>query len=363
MKINKLNLFHQLTLVVFLINLVFVWILIELTTKFKDNNSKTIILYGHKLNGNLLALYNNSDFYYMTINLNYYLKIRNNKRNLCGLFPHHTYKILKSSVIVSSHRIIFFILFKKFTNIKFVNVWHGLPNQLLDESYFNNFDKNFLYSNYQLNLFLNPSKLNKERIDITGYSRLSLLDTNSKLIYNKILLANTWTYGNKLESSNLFSLNNLNFLKCIERIGIEKNFKFIIKPHLNYKINIKNKNYIINSKSLIYSDKNEPVEEVINSSDILLTDWSSIAFDFIYVNKPVYFLNNPFYAKNPPNPIFNEINKYRLKTYKDLEHVLKNINNNEYTINFELIRNKIFDLELEKNELNNNLIKIYNLIK
>jgi len=363
MKINKLNFFHILTLVVFFINFVFVWVLNKLTIKFKKIKSNTVVLYGHKLNGNLLALYKNSDFSFLTINFIYYLKIRKNKRILCGLFPNHMYKVLNSRIIVSSHRIIFFKLFKKLTNIIQVNVWHGLPNQLMDENYFNSFDKNFLYSKYQLKLFLNPSNLNKEKIDITGYSRLSLLKTNSKSKYYKILLANTWTHGNKQESKNIFSLNNLNFLYFIEKIGIENNYKFIIKPHLNYKLHRKNRNFIRNSKTLLYSNKDEPIEDVINSSDILLTDWSSVAFDFIYVNKPIYFLNNPFFAKNPPNPIFNEVNKYRLKNYEDFEQVIKNLNNNDFIINFQLIRNTIFDLELEKKELSNNIDTIYNLIK
>ena len=82
--------------------------------------------------------------------------MKNDNRINLALSPRVMLGLLNSKVIIVSHGMFFLNIFRKFSTAKIVNVWHGLPNQLIDEEIFNQFDENWIYSDFQKALFKNP---------------------------------------------------------------------------------------------------------------------------------------------------------------------------------------------------------------
>lgn len=79
-------------------------------------------------------------------------------------------------------------------------------------------------------------------------------------------------------------INNKRFIELLEENDIE----LIFYPHFEmqpYKGNFK-----INSNNIIMADKDEySVQELLKSSMMMITDYSSVAFDFAYMKKPLIY--------------------------------------------------------------------------
>lgn len=345
MKINKYNPFHLITVFVYLINLICAGLL---AMCFKSK--KEVFLYGHRLNGNLLSVYNNYDSSYITINYLYYRRLKKNKKNIYyALNIFHFFKFLNSSVLICSESLIFIKLFKIFSKSTLINVWHGLQNQYLDEKIFNNFDENWLISNFQKKLFINPHKLDLQKCYVTSYGRLNLinkLETTSESKIKNILIANTWSYKIRNESLDNFSINNRLFVNKLESIGKELSLNFLIRPHINFNVSSDIKKSIESFNHVYLLDKDVSAEECINMSDMLLTDWSSIIFDFLYANKKFYLFEKQRPFKNPPNPIFNLFESKRIKNYKDFDDIFRNLENCNYEKDFKDLKKICFDEEI-----------------
>lgn len=93
--------------------------------------------------------------------------------------------------------------------------------------------------------------------------------------------------------------NNLNsFLNSSELLNmVEKGYKIAFKPHpelLNY---IKNDGEITEERFVdlfdipdeIYVALDESYQDLLNNSSVLITDYSSVFFDFAYLKKPVIY--------------------------------------------------------------------------
>lgn len=125
---------------------------------------------------------------------------------------------------------------------------------------------------------------------LTGFARFDELEN---LKDNSILIMPTWRkwlkYSNTLTSSKFYEeymklLNDEDILKRIE----EKNVKLIFYPHVvlqKFLNEFKSK-----SKNIVLASNNEyDVQELLKKSALLITDYSSVAFDFAYMNKPVIY--------------------------------------------------------------------------
>ena len=82
--------------------------------------------------------------------------------------------------------------------------------------------------------------------------------------------------------------------------SMDEKTALIIRPHPYWKEKISKAimNEIENGKNIYYlpTQKVNSTEDLIYISDVLITDWSSIYFDFLLMNKPTIFLDlkNPF---------------------------------------------------------------------
>lgn len=186
----------------------------------------------------------------------------------------------------------------------YLNTWHGTPLKTLgkdDLSQFfshSNAQRNFLQSthiispnNHTTNMLLNSYDLNNiymGKLSELGYPRIDLtLNTNQEILKNKlgistnlpiVLYAPTWRGD----------LKNVKFDLRILKNDIEKikklNCYLIFRGHhlIEKNFDLKGLNYQVVSKEI---DTNE----LLSIVDILITDYSSIFFDYLPKNKPVIY--------------------------------------------------------------------------
>ena len=137
------------------------------------------------------------------------------------------------------------------------------------------FDKMFLFDDYE------------KKFKLKNYSKIILYCPTFRDIPNP-----------KSPFSEIF-LNKLDdYLK-------KKNYLFLIKSHVIQKVNLDTKNF---SNIIDVSDEVEDVQDLLTVTDILISDYSSIFFDFMLTEKPIIFYS---YDYNE----FRKIRKYFYYNY------------------------------------------------
>jgi len=173
----------------------------------------------------------------------------------------------------------------------------------------------------------------------------------------KVLIANTWSYSNKNERNEIFSINNIKFIEFLEFTKFKNDYIFIIKPHINFKLTKDLLKYINRCKKVVISYEDD-TEILINESDILLTDWSSIIFDFIYTNKKAFLFQKVHNFNSQINPIFHQESKNRIGSYSDLKSVLDSPYKNNFLLDYKSIQSQVFDKDLIANGTKNYIKRI-----
>lgn len=145
---------------------------------------------------------------------------------------------------------------------------------------------------------------NDDEIAVTGLSRFDNLPIKRKKIGRKILFMPTWrewlseSNKEKFENSE-FYLNIKNFLHSAELMRILNSFNYKIEVCLHHKMH-KHFSSLSDIENLsIHSMNDVDVQKMIIDADIMITDYSSACFDFLYQGKPViyyWFDQNKFFA-------------------------------------------------------------------
>ncbi|MFF2287831.1 CDP-glycerol glycerophosphotransferase family protein [Peribacillus butanolivorans] len=240
----------------------------------------------------------------------------------------------------------------------YINTWHGTPLKSMgfdipgNPSHSQNVVRNFLSADYILspnahttNMYTKSYKLNGlykgeileegyPRIDLTlntnpeeykGYLRtlgLSLQDGKKNILY-----APTWKGTNlaKVDNDILQIIADMNYLGS--QVGEQYNILIKVHPYL-YKEAAKHTDI----KDILVPDYVD-TNELLATVDLLITDYSSIFFDYLVTNKPILFYTwdtdvyseqRGQYLKNDelPGPmLFNS--KELVHAIRDIEHVKK----------------------------------------
>lgn len=136
-------------------------------------------------------------------------------------------------------------------------------------------------------------KIDEKKIYITGSPRYDMLKNNNNK--SKIFFMPTWrpwvkTANGKIEDTEYFgNITGLIKNEKLQNFLKEENLELNIYIHQlmheylnNFSSNIKNENITL-------LPKEADIQKYITTSDLLITDYSSMAFDFFYLDKPVIF--------------------------------------------------------------------------
>jgi len=287
--------------------------------------------------------------------------------------------------------------------IKIINLWHGTPLKKIMHDDEITFKKNMKSSFFFRTLFpyFNQSyrnamliaasenvaktmttafKTSPANVKITGYPRNDAFfnsSVNSTSFFQKLYeyKKNNLTIGiympthRKGGNFDIFTLFEENIKELNENL---KNLKsiLIIKFHYCHMQNLKNKN-LSYSNIIFLKDKdiNQDIYSILGITDFLITDYSSIYFDYLLLDKPIFFA--PFdksdYLKNDRAFYYNydEITPgQKCNDWKDILNCIKNLDyySNHYRNQRNEIRNK-FNKFLDGNNCKRVFHEILNFIK
>lgn len=332
--------------------------------------------------GNTKYLYNFLDnesnllefkFFWVTDNKSEYKKmLKNNYKIIYSYSIKGLVTILKSKIYVitiSINDIIDGLYVCKDKTV--IQTWHGIPIKSLGKKagkYYSKceiekqinrcFNMKYTYvlssSKYIEELFTECFDVKNEKFLPYGYPRNDIFREKNNLENKKLILGGdheeskiilycpTWRENGNFkllpfDDGNISKFNT--FLK-------ENNMIFLLKLHPLHQTESILSNNFSNIK-LIKNEFNLDTQELLQVTDILLTDYSSIFFDFILMNKPTLFLPYDYdeysktrdflypYYDNIPGPIINN--------YRDLERELLNPDKDIYKFKRKLINDKFND--------------------
>lgn len=223
---------------------------------------------------------------------------------------------LRSKYIFYSYRDV--IQFKNTKNQVIVDTMHGSPlkriGYLTGDSKFkklwkfeNTYTHILCVSDFFKEIIKKAFGASEEQCIVLGYPRndyifsesdaLSKLDINRGLFSKIVLWMPTWRMhlkNNKnYESEINFPVLNSDNINSFNKFLSSEDILVIIKPHPNQSdLDFLNKTYsnIIIIKNEYLADKNVELYQIFSEVDALLTDYSSVFFDFLLTMKPIGFV-------------------------------------------------------------------------
>lgn len=178
---------------------------------------------------------------------------------------------------------------------KIIDLKHGITKDYLPNLNKDRYKLDLLISGakpeyeYMLNTFNYGASILK----YTGFARYDNLFNNCK--DNIILIMPTWrTYIEDLQqdfSKTDYFINWKNLLdsNSLNELLVSNNYKVIFYPHYEMQKYIHFFKIDSNSNIIIADMENYDVQDLLRKSKILITDYSSVFFDFAYLEKPIIY--------------------------------------------------------------------------
>ena len=246
--------------------------------------------------------------------------------------------------------------FQKSKKCKFyVYYFHAMASthKIYTNSAFKNYDiilTNGEYQSKELKLAENELNYNKKEIVNSGYFFLDSVKKKANLKIKEkrhILFAPSWNYNKE----NLFNDYSHEIISDL----LEKNFKVTLRPHPEH---YKRSKHIIHKINQLFSnnhnfflDKNVTNLNSLEKSEILITDNSSIVFEFMFIFKrPIIYLD----YKDKIHNI--DLDKIPIKT---IEEEFQNVFGN--TINVNNLKNltEVCENLINKNPISDQSVNLF----
>lgn len=263
--------------------------------------------------------------------------------------PEHFSIILQADYICSTHDPEFLYpinnyLYKKKVRGTKVFLQHGVLGTKNLKGIYGNQLKDF-----NIDLFITSSEREKEivvkdlkydetQVKVTGLPRFDKLFDLPKNHKNQILIIPTWrdwlNSYERVQSSEYLerynSLLNSSKIKEISDKGID--VVFCLHANMQYYSDL----FDIPSYVTSIKQGDVDVQKLIKESALMVTDYSSVAFDFSFLNKPVIYYQfdkDQFLGRNPSHiDVENELPGHIVNTQDNLEYQLTELINNSYKV-------------------------------
>ncbi|NFO47805.1 hypothetical protein FDB40_12865 [Clostridium botulinum] len=175
-----------------------------------------------------------------------------------------------------------------------VNISHGFEGlKGMPKNYYKPLPVDILCaaSTFEKEVKINYCGADKEKVIVTGFPRYDEWNSNSRPERIKnILIMPTWrdwyiTENIRWNDTHMFKEYS-NLLNEMDKLAIRKkiNIKCILHPALD---KFYGKTNLFNLKNIKIITSMESIQELLKESDLLITDYSSIYWDFVYMKKNV----------------------------------------------------------------------------
>lgn len=318
MKIDKRRPSHWLTLCLFGIQIIVARCLRPLV---RSRRQPDVVLYGHKLCGNLLALHRYVQaqddppfvFTFLTMDRAYCKVLRaQGVRCMLATSPRCALLLARASAVISDHGLHVLRYMIGCRGLRFFDVWHGIPFKGFDADDFrlqHRYDEVWVASPLMKRLYVERYGFDERKVKITGYARTDRLVRQDEDIaaikrdlgldgpdVGKIVLfAPTWKQDVCQRSIYPFGTDEHAFLEALSGLAKRTRSTIVMRTHLNSGVEVADAwERIVQRPFADFPD----TEALLLASDVLVCDWSSIAFDWLLLKRPTIFLDvEPPFAK------------------------------------------------------------------
>jgi len=263
-----------------------------------DDNAEHLYRYCHDLKDGV--------YKYFTLNKDSKDFIRL-KKSIKNIIPFYSFKqrfiYLFADKIISSHPDEFLLnpfwekntkLYSGLINSEKIFLQHGITKDNIS-LWLRKYDKNLsllvTVSEREAQSFMEYEyNYDEDVIKVLGFPRFDNLVNNSD--EKQILIMPTWRRSvdhlkdEQIVKSLYFQkINELFNNERLIKLASEYGYDIIIKPHPKIMEFID----LFDTNDYVYVDKESTYQQLFNNSSLLITDYSSVAFDFAYIKKPILY--------------------------------------------------------------------------
>lgn len=304
MKINKRRPSHWFYLFAFAAQSAIGLLLRRFTSK------SVVILYGHKLNGNLLAIYRECpSAVFLSMDPAYCRQLKRQGIRYQWACSFGASSLLaRAQAVISDHGLhsleVLLPAYRR-TGLKFFDVWHGIPYKGFDADDFrlqHQYDETWVASPLNRQLYIERFGFADDKIAVTGYARTDILvrpqrsnieirqEMGLPLTGPLILFAPTWAQDEQGRNLFPFGHSDKEFLSELSLLAHKYDANILLRTHLNSSAeDMTSHPNVLSLPSSQWPD----TESILQISDILICDWSSISFDYLLLDRPTFFLDVP----------------------------------------------------------------------
>lgn len=279
----------------------------------RDARVRRVLLYGHKLGGNLLALQRYLDenhpeveVVYLTLDPAYYRELA--ARGVCvalATSPRCLRWLITAEAMVTDHGLHALWPLLRFSDMKFFDVWHGIPFKGFDAADFrvqHRYHGVWVASELLRDLYVGRFGFNPEIVHVTGYARTDCLVNGQKspdaikrdlgldpsVCGKLVLFAPTWKQDFNERALFPFGVEPGEFLQALSALAGAAGATILVRFHLNSGQTLPTE---LDRVAYVPYARYPDTEAVLSVTDVLVCDWSSIAFDFLLLDRPTLFLD------------------------------------------------------------------------
>ncbi len=279
------------------------------------NGRRRGVLSGHLFNGNLRAFYDEAGsaasgwtFRYIYIDYDAY-RSRDAAEGdaLTSLRIDHMIWMARSDVVVTDHGPGIWALLQHLRpGIAFVDVWHGVGFKALGSGFGRKMARYralFVASEWDGEAsYVAAGRVAPGQIAVTGYAAVDVLvgtDASAapgeRLCLDSgrtglLLIAPTWSHGDANRSMFPFELDQQSFLTLVNEWAVKTDWTVVFRAHLNADSPEEHVYPNIRFMPLV---EYPLTNRLLRQADALVTDWSSIATDYLVLGRPIIFLDTP----------------------------------------------------------------------
>lgn len=208
-------------------------------------------------------------------------------------------ELVSADVIVTSDRLRTLGIVLHGTAIPFVDVWHGISfKHIKRPGFLRHYSEIWVSSDYIKELYQQKLNVPKEKLKVTGFSPADPLYASPQQSKDpdakpRILIAPTWSpkkLGNRARPEVAF-WEDYAYLSALAK---ELDVSFIMRSHFldHGQGRSGSEGGDIRELSFVPQTVLSDPSSLLAEADVLVTDWSSLAFEFLPTTRPTLFIEN-----------------------------------------------------------------------